>query len=64
MTGFSRLNRMHSKSFTEDNRISVLGRRKIGDEYFAAGGGVVFAGLGVAAVGAAVPAVSGQFNLD
>jgi putative cardiolipin synthase len=54
---------MHNKSFTVDNQVTVVGGRNIGNEYFAAGSGVAFADLDVAAVGAAVPAVSKQFDL-
>jgi putative cardiolipin synthase len=61
---FERVNkRMHNKSFTVDNQITVVGGRNIGNEYFAAGSGMVFADLDVAAVGAVVPAVSKQFDL-
>jgi putative cardiolipin synthase len=60
---FGRLNRrMHNKSFTVDNQISVVGGRNIGNEYFAAGSGVVFADLDVAAVGVVVPEVSKEFD--
>ena len=61
---FARVNRrMHNKSFTVDNQITVVGGRNIGNEYFAAGSGVLFADLDVVAVGAVVPAVSSQFDL-
>ena len=41
MTDFTRLNRrMHNKSFTADNQVSVVGGRNIGNEYFGAGSGV------------------------
>ncbi|HET9025459.1 MAG TPA: phospholipase D family protein [Burkholderiaceae bacterium] len=64
VTDFTRLNRrMHNKSFTVDNQVTVVGGRNIGNEYFAAGGGVVFADLDVTAVGSAVPDVSRQFDL-
>ena len=64
LTDFARLNRrMHNKSFTVDNQITVVGGRNIGDEYFGAGSGVVFADLDVAAVGPAVRDVSKQFDL-
>jgi len=64
LTDFARLNRrMHNKSFTVDNQITVVGGRNIGDEYFGAGSGVVFADLDVAAVGPAVRDVSQQFDL-
>ena len=59
LTDFARLNRrMHNKSFTVDNQISIVGGRNIGNEYFAAGTGVAFADLDVIAVGAAVRSVS------
>ena len=61
---FTRVNRrMHNKSFTVDNQASIVGGRNIGDEYFGAGGELVFADLDVIAVGAAVPDVSGEFDL-
>jgi putative cardiolipin synthase len=64
LTDFSRLNRrMHNKSFTVDNQVSVVGGRNIGNEYFGAESGVAFADLDVIAVGAAVREVSGQFDL-
>jgi putative cardiolipin synthase len=62
---FSRINRrMHNKSFTFDNQVTVVGGRNIANEYFAAGtGALMFADLDVAAAGAAVAAVSAQFDL-
>ena len=64
VTDFTRVNRrMHNKSFTVDNQVSVVGGRNIGNEYFGAGGGVVFADLDVIAVGAVVPEVSKEFDL-
>ena len=64
LTDFARLNRrMHNKSFTVDNQVTVVGGRNIGDEYFGAGSGLVFADLDVAAVGPAVRDVSKQFDL-
>jgi putative cardiolipin synthase len=64
VTDFTRVNRrMHNKSFTVDNQVSVVGGRNIGNEYFGAGSGVVFADLDVIAVGAAVPEVSKEFDL-
>jgi cardiolipin synthase C len=63
-TDFARLNRrMHNKSFTADNQVTVVGGRNIGDEYFAVGVGVVFADLDVVAVGPAVGEVSKEFDL-
>jgi putative cardiolipin synthase len=64
LTDFARVNRrMHNKSFTADNQASVVGGRNIGNEYFGAGSGVVFADLDVIAVGAAVREVSAEFDL-
>ncbi len=64
LTDFSRVNRrMHNKSFTVDNQVSVVGGRNIGNEYFAAGNEITFADLDVVAVGAAVRDVSRQFDL-
>ncbi len=54
---------MHNKSFTSDNQVSVVGGRNIGNEYFGAGAGVVFADLDVIAVGAAVPDVAKEFDI-
>jgi putative cardiolipin synthase len=63
-TEFSRLNRrMHNKSFTVDNKATVVGGRNIGDEYYGAGEGIAFSDLDVVAVGDAVGAVSKQFDL-
>jgi putative cardiolipin synthase len=64
LTDFSRANRrMHNKSFIADNQAAIVGGRNIGDEYFGAGGGVVFKDLDVLAVGAAVRAASRAFDL-
>ena len=64
LTDFARVNRrMHNKSFTADNQVTVVGGRNIGDEYFGAGNGVVFADLDVLAVGPSVREVSKEFDL-
>jgi putative cardiolipin synthase len=64
LTDFTRVNRrMHNKSFTVDNQVSVVGGRNIANEYFGAGSGLVLADLDVIAVGAAVPEVSKEFDL-
>jgi cardiolipin synthase C len=64
ITDFARVNkRMHNKSFTADNQVSIVGGRNIGNEYFAAGEGVAFIDLDVIAVGPAVRDVSSQFDL-
>ena len=64
LTDFERVNRrMHNKSFTVDNQVSIVGGRNIGNEYFAAGEGVAFVDLDVIAIGPAVRDVSNQFDL-
>ena len=56
---FSRVNRrMHNKSMTADNQVSIVGGRNIGNEYFAADQGVAFADLDVLAVGSVPREVS------
>lgn len=63
LTDFARLNRrMHNKSFTADNQVTVVGGRNVGDEYFAAGRDVLFVDLDVAAVGPVVREVSRDFD--
>jgi putative cardiolipin synthase len=63
ITDFSRVNRrMHNKSFTADNQATVVGGRNVGNEYFGADTGVVFADLDVLAVGPAVRDVSYAFD--
>lgn len=63
-TDFTRVNRrMHNKSFTADNQVSIVGGRNIGDEYLGAGDEVVFVDLDVVAVGPAVRDVSRAFDL-
>ncbi len=63
VTDFSRLNRrMHNKSFTADNQITLIGGRNVGDEYFGAGEGVQFADLDVIGVGPVSKLVSSDFD--
>ena len=63
LTDFSRLNRrMHNKSFTADNQVTIIGGRNIGDEYFGAAGDMLFVDLDVLAVGPVVPQVSRDFD--
>jgi len=63
LTDFSRANRrMHNKSFTADNRATIVGGRNIGDEYFGATEGVLFADLDVLCVGPVVNQVSCDFD--
>jgi putative cardiolipin synthase len=63
MTDFARVNRrMHNKSFTADNQLSIVGGRNIGNEYFAVGHGVVFADWDVLVAGAAVQDIEQAFD--
>jgi putative cardiolipin synthase len=60
---FSRLNRrMHNKSFTVDNQITIIGGRNIADEYFAANKEVNFGDVDVLAIGPVVQDVSTMFD--
>ena len=60
---FFRLNRrMHNKSFTVDGRVSVLGGRNVGDEYFGTGQTPLFVDLDVVAVGKIVPPILEDFD--
>ncbi|MCG7348703.1 phospholipase D family protein [Sphingomonas sp. ACRSK] len=63
ITEFSRLNRrMHNKSFTADNSVTIVGGRNIGDEYFGAADGGLFADLDALAIGPIVAEVSDDFD--
>jgi putative cardiolipin synthase len=63
LTDFSRANRrMHNKSFTADNQVSIVGGRNVGDEYFGAADGVLFTDVDVMAAGPVVRDVSGSFD--
>ena len=63
LTDFSRLNRrMHNKSFTADERVTIVGGRNIGDEYFGASRETLFIDLDVLAVGAVVADVARDFG--
>lgn len=62
-TDFRRLNRrMHNKSFTADNQATIVGGRNVGDEYFGAGEGAMFADLDLIGVGPVVADVSRSFD--
>lgn len=64
LTDFQRLNRrMHNKSFTVDNDVTIVGGRNIGDEYFGAGDGALFADLDVLTIGGVVDEVATDFDL-
>jgi len=54
--------RMHNKSITVDNQISIIGGRNIADEYFQQKKSVNFADIDVVFVGALVPTVGQKFD--
>lgn len=54
--------RMHNKTFTVDNQVTILGGRNIGNEYFDANPDLVFADLDVMAIGPLVGEVSALFD--
>src|SRR4051794_26157245 len=63
LSDFSRVNRrMHNKSITADNQITIVGGRNIGDEYFEASTVMNYADLDALAIGAAVADVSARFD--
>jgi len=54
--------RMHNKSFTVDNQVTIVGGRNIGDEYFDADPDFGFADLDILAIGSVVKEVSDSFD--
>jgi len=63
LTRFDRVNRrMHNKSFTVDNQVTIVGGRNIGDEYFEANPIFNFADLDLMGVGPVVNEVSTAFD--
>lgn len=54
--------RMHNKSFTADNALTIVGGRNIGNEYFDADPAMAFGDLDVVAIGEAVSGVSDSFD--
>ena len=63
VTSFSRINRrMHNKSFTIDNKITLIGGRNIAAEYFGARGDKRFGDLDVVGIGPVVQGVSDMFD--
>ncbi len=63
ITSFSRINRrMHNKSFTVDNQVTLVGGRNITDEYFGARADRKFGDLDVLAIGPVVGEVSDMFD--
>ena len=64
VTGFGSVTRrMHNKSFTVDNQVTIVGGRNIGDEYFDADPTLEFADLDVMVFGNVVSDVSHAFDL-
>lgn len=64
LTKFGRVNRrMHNKSFTVDNQVTVIGGRNIAAEYFGARDDVNFGDVDVVAIGPVVQDVSDSFDL-
>jgi len=63
VTQVKRVNhRMHSKTYTVDNQVTIVGGRNIGDEYFNADTEVAFSDLDAMAIGPVVPQVSSEFD--
>lgn len=63
LTNFSRVNRrMHNKTFTVDNQITVFGGRNYADEYFAAHEESDFLDTDVLAIGPLVAEISDMFD--
>lgn len=61
---FSRVNRrMHNKSFTADNQVTIVGGRNVGNEYYGADQQLGFQDLDVIAIGPVVREVSREFDL-
>jgi cardiolipin synthase C len=54
--------RMHNKSFTVDNQVTILGGRNIGDAYFEADPDLDFSDLDVVAIGPVAREVSVSFD--
>ncbi len=62
-TNLSRINRrMHTKSFTADSQITILGGRNIADEYFGAREDAKFGDLDVVGIGSIAKGVSNMFD--
>jgi putative cardiolipin synthase len=55
--------RMHNKSYTIDNVITIVGGRNIGNEYYDADPTLEFADLDVLAIGSVVKEVSNSFDM-
>lgn len=63
LSDFPRVNRrMHNKSFTADNRVSIIGGRNIGDEYFNSHADTLFSDMDVLISGSLVTQISADFD--
>ena len=63
LTGFGKqTRRAHNKSFTVDNKATILGGRNIGDEYFDHDQNLAFADMDVLAIGPVANQVSRSFD--
>ena len=63
LTDLGRVNRrMHTKSFTVDNQVTIVGGRNIADEYFGARADARFGDLDVVAIGPVADEVSRMFD--
>jgi len=63
IANFSVLNRrMHNKTFTADNQVTIVGGRNIADEYFRTGGESEFIDEDLLAIGSVVDEVSDGFD--
>ena len=63
IANFNILNRrMHNKSFTVDNQVTIVGGRNIADEYFQSGGDAEFIDEDLLAIGPVVDDVSDGFD--
>jgi putative cardiolipin synthase len=54
--------RMHNKSFTVDNQLTIIGGRNIGNEYFGANPDLAFADLDVLVIGPVAKEISAVFD--
>lgn len=63
LTNLGRVNRrMHTKTFTVDNQVTIIGGRNIADEYFGARKDAKFGDLDVVGVGSIAQEVSSMFD--
>jgi putative cardiolipin synthase len=63
IANFNILNRrMHNKSFTVDNKVTIVGGRNLADEYFRSGGATEFIDEDLLAIGPVVDDVSDGFD--